>query len=413
MSEATREGTGTKSAPNYEESKRLAADKDPLVRADLAACPDIRPELLYFLAEDPSPEVRRKAALNEQTPLRANLILARDSDETVRRSIAGKVAQLLPYLGGRGKAQAERHVLETLELLARDQAIRVRRILAETLRDLTGAPPAVIRRLARDVDDVVACPVLEFSPLLSDEDLIEIIGEGCAQARLSAISRRHGLGETVADAIVGTEDREAVAALLANTSAQIREETLDALVDQARDVAAWHEPLVVRPKLSPGTIRKLAGFVAENLLRRLQNREELDGETARLVAEEVRRRVSEDAAAGSAEGSTPDGDTDQPDDDALLQALARGDRALVCDLLVRRSAMDQDAVERILSAGSAKGITALAWKAGLAMRLATQLQLRMGGIPPGDVLHARDGVDYPLTNDEMTWQLDFFRTLSG
>ena len=65
------------------------------------------------------------------------------------------------------------------------------------------------------------------------------------------------------------------------------------------------------------------------------------------------------------------------------------------------------------SAGSAKGITALAWKAGLGMRVATQLQLRMGGIPPGDVLHARDGVDYPLTDEEMTWQLDFFQSFSG
>ncbi|MDH3594957.1 MAG: hypothetical protein OEM93_08930, partial [Rhodospirillales bacterium] len=60
-----------------------------------------------------------------------------------------------------------------------------------------------------------------------------------------------------------------------------------------------------------------------------------------------------------------------------------------------------------------KGVTALAWKAGLAMRVATQLQLRMGGISPSDVLHARGGVDYPLTPDEMDWQLGFFQTLSA
>ncbi len=403
---------GPKSAPSYEESKRLAADDDPAARADLASCSDLRPEILYYLSEDPSPEVRRHAALNDRTPALANLILARDSDEDVRCSIAGKVARLLPHLGGRVQAQAERHVVETLELLARDQAIRVRQILAEALRDLTEAPPAVIRRLARDAEDVVACPVLEFSPLLTDQDLLEIIGEGCAQTRLSAISRRQELGETVADAIVATHDRAVVAALLGNTSAQIREETLDALIDQASGVSVWHEPLVGRPKLSPRMVRKLAAFVAENLLRKLQDRKELDDETARLVSEEVRRRVSEDAAAGRQGGDGPQTGQSQPDEDRLLQALAAGDRALVRELLVQLSAMDEAAVERILAAGSAKGITALAWKAGLGMRVATQLQLRMGGIPPGDVLHARDGVDYPLTDDEMTWQIDFFQSFS-
>jgi hypothetical protein len=47
------------------------------------------------------------------------------------------------------------------------------------------------------------------------------------------------------------------------------------------------------------------------------------------------------------------------------------------------------------------------------MRVATQLQLRMGGISPSGVLNARDGVDYPLTPDEMDWQLGFFQTLSA
>ena len=48
-----------------------------------------------------------------------------------------------------------------------------------------------------------------------------------------AISRRVALGQDVADAIVDTGDIEAVAELLGNASAQIREETLDRIVDQA------------------------------------------------------------------------------------------------------------------------------------------------------------------------------------
>ena len=47
------------------------------------------------------------------------------------------------------------------------------------------------------------------------------------------------------------------------------------------------------------------------------------------------------------------------------------------------------------------------------VRRAVQLQLRMGGIAPNQVLHPRAGTDYPLSADEMTWQLEFFEGLVG
>ena len=72
--------------------------------------------------------------------------------------------------------------------------------------------------------------------------------------------------------------------------------------------------------------------------------------------------------------------------------------------------LDVGFVDRVLEGHSAKGITALAWKAGCSMRVALQLQTNMGGIPPHKALHARGG-DFPLTAEEMEWQLDFFASL--
>lgn len=406
---------------SYEDSKALAHDQDPAVRAELAARSDLRPEVLYYLAADPSPEVRRCIAENATTPMQADRLLAGDGDETVRQDLARKLARLTAELDDDDREKAERYVVETLEMLARDQAVRVRRVLAETLRDLAQAPPTVIQRLARDAEEVVACPVLEFSPLLSDQDLIEIIGEARLSSKLSAVSRRRDLAAPVCDAIVATDDRAAITALLANRNAQIREETLDSLVEGARTVEDWQEPLVERPMLPPGAARKLAGFVARQLLEKLRRRADLDDSTARLVAEEVRRRLGDEAAAPDAEDDDPGpgGATAQElydagalDSTALLDALARGDRGLVRDALVLLSGLGEGAIARVLSAGSAKAVTALAWKAGLEMRCATQLQLRMGGIPPAQVLNARDGTDYPLTPEEMTWQLEFFESFS-
>ncbi|MDJ0609316.1 MAG: DUF2336 domain-containing protein [Kiloniellales bacterium] len=395
---------------SYDETKRLIRDADARVRAAAAARPDLRPEALYYLAEDPSPEVRRRIAANERTPAQAARLLAEDRDEAVRRDLAAKVARLTRHLSEPDQRAVHQVVIETLELLARDQATKVRQILSETLRDVADAPYAVIQRLARDTEAVVACPVLEFSPLLTDQDLLEIIAESRASAPLCAISRRHALAPAVSDALVAVDDRDAVVSLLANDSAQIREETLDGLVERSREVTAWQAPLAHRPRLPGGAVVKLAGFVANHLLDALQARRDLDAATASRVAEAVHRRLAEAPPADAAEPVSAAAllAAGRLDEDCLREALAQGDRVLVRESLALLGGADRAAVDGILRARSAKGVTALAWKAGLSMRFATQLQLQLGGIPPNELLHARGGVDFPLTPDEMTWQLEFF-----
>ena len=100
-------------------------------------------------------------------------------------------------------------------------------------------------------------------------------------------------------------------------------------------------------------------------------------------------------------------------DQALIRALNGGNRDLVRHGLALRAGLALSLIDHILSAHSAKGVTALAWKAGCTMRFASQLQLRIGGIVPSQVLNPRSGTDYPLSAEEMDWQLDFFQSLAG
>ncbi len=411
---------------SYDESKSLARDGDPAVRLHLAGREDIRPEVLYFLAEDESAEVRGCIAANFSTPHQADLILARDRDSAVRETLARKIEVLLPELDADEQAQAQKYLVEVIEILAQDQVVRVRQIVAETLKDVASAPSQVIQRLARDAEEVVACPVIEFSPLLSDQDLLEIIESGSNTGRLSAVSRRQGVGEQIADAIVAAGDAGAISALLDNRSAQIREETLDDLVEAAIEVTAWHEPLVRRPSLPASAARKLAGFVAASLLDLLKARDDLDRETARLVAREVERRIEDEAAETAKNGVETGADSETAeqrakrmfaagdlDDQALTQALNGGDRDLVRHGIALRANLPVSLIDHVLSAHSPKGVTALAWKAGCAMGFASQLQLRLGGIAPNQVSHPHDGTEYPLSDEEMDWQLDFFQSLAG
>lgn len=256
----------------YGREKILAADSDPRVRKELAEREDIKPEILYFLAEDPDPLVRREIAKNKSTPRQADAMLVLDQDDSVRTVLAEKIARLTPDLNQTERDDIRAVTIGILEQLARDQLPNIRKILAETLKDVADAPPKVILRLAADEVLMVAVPILENSPVLTDADLLDIIAARPQSGALGAIGRRKGLSVGVSDGIVATEDKQAVAELLSNDSAQIREETLDRLIDGAQEEISWQEPLVNRPSLTSHAILRLAGFVAENYLTTLEQR---------------------------------------------------------------------------------------------------------------------------------------------
>lgn len=396
---------------DYDEAKRLAVDTNPKIRRRLAKRDDVQPEILYYLAEDKTPEVRREIAANRTTPVQADLILARDSDDEVRCVVAGKIARLAPDLTDEERGQVGALVVDILETLARDALPKVRRILSEELKDAANVPAGVIESLARDDVEDVAAPVLENSPLLSDEVLVEIIRSKPVRGVLGAIARRKDLGPDVSDAVVAADDQASIAALLGNPSAQIREEALDRLVDRAPGVDSWHAPLVSRPALSMQSILRLSGFVADSLLNVLANRRDIDRETADAVAVSVRQRLGD---ADGGQEDDPEGRAERLhqnkklDEKAIMAGLAKGDRAFVTAALALKAELPRGAVQKAVSLESAKGITAIAWKAGLTMAHAEQLQLRLSRIAPGKVLRPKGGGGFPLSTDEMDWQLEFF-----
>jgi uncharacterized protein (DUF2336 family) len=408
----------------YEAAKQLARDKDPVIRRKLARRADLRPELLYYLAEDPDASVRREIAANAGAPGQADLLLARDADVEVRSGLAQKIVRVAPQLDVAQQSAARKLTVEVLTVLAQDQMTHVRRILSEALKDVAHAPPAVIRRLAQDREIAVAGPVLQFSPLLTDADLLAIIASKPVGGALGAISRRAGVRAPVVDAVVAAADRTgddaAITALLANSSAQIREETLDHIIDRAPDQADWHEPLVRRPKLSARAVTRLAQFVADSLIERLQSRADLDPATAEAVAAAVHSRLEGGGAAAQqtlweAESSKAAALNEQGmlGEAQVVEAIATGNRNFVVAALAVRSGLPEVAVTKVLSSRAAKAVVATVWKAGMSMSLAYQIQLRMAGIAPDKALKPGEGGRFPLGDDDLAWQVDLLQAQKG
>jgi uncharacterized protein (DUF2336 family) len=202
--------------------------------------------------------VRVEQAMTASDHVTDLLELARDRSLAARQTLVDMIGDLFCE---RDSVLTEREralMTEILDKLVGDFEGEVRRQLAERLADKPAAPPGLIDLLANDEIEV-ARPVLLRSRVLREADLIAV---------------RQEVSAPVADALVETGDTGVIETLLRNESAQISEATMSYLVEQARTVDSFQEPLVGRGDLDPELANKLYWFVSaalrEHLLERFQ-----------------------------------------------------------------------------------------------------------------------------------------------
>lgn len=342
----------------YDQEKEVAGHPNADVRQDLASRHDARPEILYFLATDKSSAVRRAVAENPTSPRQAEQLLASDSDDEVRIVLAHKIGRLIPEIDSNESSKLQDLTIEILSTLAQDQLPKVRQIISEEIKSAANVPRDIVARLARDVESVVSAPVLQYSVLLTDDDLLEVVTGARQPEVLASVSRRPQLSSAVCDAIVATGDETSIASLLANHGAQIREETLDRVIGAAPAHQPWHQPLVRRPSLSAPAVRRIAGFVAAALLDELAARADLDADTERYVRQRVRDRLKEEDDSTSSEDAAARARAKNAfaagklDDEAVMIAAQSNDQAFIAEALGLRSSLTADIVRGILSAKS-------------------------------------------------------------
>lgn len=391
-----------------DEILRLLERRGDALREELARRADADPDVLSFIATEGTAAARRAVAANPRAPAQTDRLLADDKDGDVRAELARKIGRLLPDLSRKANDRVSELTLETLQCLAEDELPRVREILAEEVKDLACVPTTVIAKLARDIE-CVAAPILEFSPLLSDADLIEIISSAQARYALSAIARRQALSASVSDAIANAMDIPSVAELLKNATARIRQKTLDKIIAQAERIREWHGPLVMRHDLSQRAIRRIASFVSAALIDELATRNGLDDGTRHTLKLKMQERLDADGNFGSAVSVVAARHrAGTLDDRFVISAVQDGQRDIVLQTLSLLAAVPTDVVDKILDSRLAKPVTALVWRAGLSMRVAFKIQTLLLHLPSAQLLPARGGVYFPLTDDEMRWHLSYF-----
>ena len=181
---------------------------------------------------------------------------------------------------------------QILKIVVDGAADRVRRALAVTLKASHNLPPEIASRLARDID-AVALPILENSPVLSDEDLADIL-ESAEPARQYAIARRATLSETVTNALCSFATDGAITLALGNEQAAFGATGLNKAMDRFPTAQELQDAIIERPVLPLIVAEKLAARLTGELFDRLVEKHAMPPQMAIDLANRTRERAGVD-----------------------------------------------------------------------------------------------------------------------
>ncbi len=413
------EGKGNKDLPAYEDSRSIAESGDADKRRWLASQEGLQPEFLYLFATDNAKDVRMAVAGNDYTPLQADAILANDDSEDVRVELAAKVSRLMPNLDASRSDKVAEMVMEIVFLLAADRAVAVRQIVAEEVKNLDNIPEKLVEQLAWDAETIVSAPVLEFSPLLSERQLTEIIRSGIDGGALEAIARRHGLTNTVSSAVADERHEGAVTCLLENDSAEISEQSFDVISNLAETSSRVLEVMIERDDLTVSTIRRIASFVGNAVIDRILERNAKCPGLDEDVVREIRKKVHERVMSGEADDDPLPGDVareraeklygeDKLTEKELKKAIREGDRLFAIHALALLAGLSWEKVRDLLNSNSSKSVVALCWKAELPAAFSVTIQQKLARISGSAIMRPTAGGEYAMSDEDLDWYLEFF-----
>ncbi|HET6839599.1 MAG TPA: DUF2336 domain-containing protein [Bradyrhizobium sp.] len=291
----------------------------------------------------------------------------------VRSAAAGERAEatrslarawLISDLSEDDRAAAEGALLMLLD----DASPLVRQAMAEVFARSAEAPAAIVQALSLDQASV-ALPVLEYSPLLIDADLVDIVATGdCAMQ--CAIARRTNLPASVGAAIAEVGTASAALELIENAHAELAPFSWHRIVERHGHLAAIRETMLVLDDLPAATRAALVAKLAETLAQFVVARNWLSVDRAGRIASEARDRSTMNIAADS-RGEDLRGlvrhlrATGQLTAGWILRALLSGNIELFFTALSELSGLPQARVAALLHDRGGASLHALLIRAGL------------------------------------------------
>ncbi|MEO6015278.1 MAG: DUF2336 domain-containing protein [Devosia sp.] len=191
-------------------------------------------------------------------------VLNGDSNILERDQLFRNMAQLYSYVSDRCDDEQVAQYDEVLCQLAELVEVEARTHVAKLLAPLERAPGNVVAKLANDSIEVAA-PLLEFSNVLSDDDLIDIVSNQSEDHRV-AIAGRASVPDRVGEAIAEHGGAPSVARLVSNLTADLGRETVQRLVTRASTDTNLAANLRGRTDIDWGSLRGQINAAGQKVL---------------------------------------------------------------------------------------------------------------------------------------------------
>lgn len=334
----------------------------------------------------------------KEPPMDKIMALAQTTDTDVRTLLSQRLARLVAQKNLAYHPDNARLLVESLHVLTEDPLTDVRVALASALKDVAKTPHTVARKLAQDAERAVAEPMLRYSLSLSDDDLLNLIEAHPQSWQTVTIAGRKRVSGTISDAVIDTGNIAAGNALIANDGALIPETTHAKLLqDPAYQIAMAHRQSLIRRMKRDWYV-----LTERSLYTFLRHNAQLDKKTTRNVMDTMYQRID----------TTHNVDTIPPGElteEQLKDALLLGEHKIVLAAFAARAKCEQDSVQRMLiTAQAAKPVIALCAYVQVSPQFSILVQQRITRLPPDKILYPKDGEKWPLSPEDMLWQLEFF-----
>ncbi|MEP4051828.1 MAG: DUF2336 domain-containing protein [Litorimonas sp.] len=178
-----------------------------------------------------------------------------------------------------------------------DVSALVRRALSVTLQNSRNLPRHLALALIEDIDSI-AVPILSSSPVLTDQDLVNVLKSSAAD-KIRAIAQRKTISLHVSHAIVSYGDGAATARLAANDGALISSETAKLIADLHANDDLIREAALSRHDMPPSVVAKLINHSAEKIDANLKTFPGISDDRATQISKDTRERAQSFVIGGS------------------------------------------------------------------------------------------------------------------
>jgi len=268
---------------------------------------------------------------------------------------------------------------DIFRMLAHDIEVKIRASLSEALKLSKDIPHDIALKLAKDVEEV-AIPMLEYSEVLTDDDLCEIIQSAQAE-KAKAISKRRKLSTRVRDFLIGSGADEIIDEVFANDNFVASEEEYVDMIDKYALNPNVLKKMICRASIPLPIIEKMMTEVAGNIVEEVRKKYKIIPE----AFEKTATHTSETSVLSVIDHTSTTAEIDYLVDhlynscrltpSITLSALCMGRKRFFISALSKRSGLPKSNIELLLQDPSLKAIPTLLYKSGIPDKLGMAVTL--------------------------------------